>query len=365
MPSPSVEQITSELEALLVRELLRTWHAVNNSHFKRALRPPVMRLTNAAGIFGRWHREPRTLELERAFVTSAAWGEVVEVLKHEMAHQYVHEVLGALDETAHGPAFAAACKRIGIDASASGRPRAGTEEPELDRIRQRVTHLLALATSDNQHEAENAAALAQRLMLTHNIAACSRPEKRHHGYRQLGEPRGRIPEGEHILAAILADHFFVEAIWVSALRVRDGKRGTVLELCGSPENLEIAEYVHAFLARTAERLWREHQRATRTRSNQERRGYVAGVMEGFRERLAKEKTKNREAGLVWVGDAELHGYFRCRHPHVRTVRLRGHGPSDARSSGREAGRQLHLHHGVSDRSASHDGAATRALPPKR
>ena len=42
---------------------------------------------------------------------------MVEVLKHEMAHQYAHEILGARDESAHGEAFRTVCQRLGIDAS--------------------------------------------------------------------------------------------------------------------------------------------------------------------------------------------------------------------------------------------------------
>ncbi len=358
----AVSQLSAELEALLARELSRAWHDVNASFFKRAMKPPVVRLGDARGYLGRWHRDTRTLELARTFVSAAPWGEVLEVLKHEAAHQYAHEILGATDETAHGPAFAGVCARLGIDGRATGRPLPHGDDPELDRIRRRIADLLALATSQDQHEAENAALLAQRLMLKHNIALSERPERRRYAYRQLGEPKGRVPESEHILAAILADHYFVEAIWVSAYRARDGRRGHVIELCGTPENLELAEYVHAFLSATGERLWRAHKASLETRSNQERRGFLAGVMEGFRERLVREKTKNREEGLVWVGDAELGGYFRQRHPYVRGVRLRGHGPSDARRSGREAGREIVLQRGVS---SGPTAATPRALPPKR
>ena len=53
-----------------------------------------------------------------------------------------------------------------------------------------------------------------------------------------------------ILAGILSDHFFVEVIWVPVWRPLDGKRGSVLEVCGSPANLELAEYVHAFVNHT-------------------------------------------------------------------------------------------------------------------
>ncbi len=49
------------------------------------------------------------------------------------------------------------------------------------------------------------------------------------------------------LSLILSRHFFVEAIWIPVYRPREGKRGSVLEICGSPDNVEIAEYVHGYL----------------------------------------------------------------------------------------------------------------------
>src|SRR4029077_4252276 len=118
---------------------------------------------------------------------------------------------------------------------------------------ERVARLLALAESPNQHEAEAAMAAAQRLMLKYNVElqqhACG---ARRYGFKHLGEPSGRVGESERILASILAKHFFVEVIWVPVYRPTEGKRGSVLEICGAPENLEMAEYAHAFLRHTAE-----------------------------------------------------------------------------------------------------------------
>jgi len=79
-------------------------------------------------------------------------------LKHEMAHQFVHEVLGE-QEAPHGPAFRATCARLGIDQRAGGLPQPA-QSADQRRLLERVHKLLALAQSDNQHEAEAAAAAA-------------------------------------------------------------------------------------------------------------------------------------------------------------------------------------------------------------
>lgn len=358
-----VGRLSAELESLLVRELGRTWREANASHFRDALRPPVIRLVDTTSVLGRWDRHTRTIDMSRLLVSTRPWGEVVEVMKHEMAHQFVHESLRVTDEPPHGPTFQTVCARLGIDGSATGAVTADEACPEREKTRRRVTDLLALAQSANRFEAENAASLAQRLMLKHNIALAERPERRRYAYRQLGRPNGRIQESEHILASILAEHFFVEAIWVAGFRPEDGKRGHVLELCGTPENLEVAGYVHAFMLQTSQRLWLSHVRESKVRSNRERRTFLAGVMEGFRERLAEEKKKSRELGLIWVGDADLRRFYRSRHPHVRSVRVGGKPQSDARARGRDAGRKIVLHRGV--QSPASTSSAPRALPEKR
>ena len=53
------------------------------------------------------------------------------------------------------------------------------------------------------------------------------------------------------MALILSEHFFVETIWVPVWRPLEGKRGQVIEVCGTRANVEIADYVHDFLTRPA------------------------------------------------------------------------------------------------------------------
>ena len=352
------------LEAALLRALAAAWHELNQSHFKGALKAPALRLSDAATRLGQWHRDTRTLELQRAFVVGAGWGQVVEVLKHEMAHQYVAEVLADPDQSAHGPAFRALCAKLGIDARAAGLPASlatdenGAPAASEARILHRIAKLLALAGSSNAHEAELAMAEAQRLMLKHNLDAAPGAG---YGFRHLGRPTGRTTESERLLAGILGEHFFVEAIWVPVWRPLEGKRGSVLEVCGSPVNLEMAAYVHAFLTQTAERSWRDYRRARGIASDRDRRTFLAGVMAGFRDKLESERKRHVREGLVWVGDGDLHRYFRRRHPYVRSTRYGGARPNEAHADGRAAGRKVVLHRPV----AGSPAAGGRLLPPRR
>jgi hypothetical protein len=332
------------MERALLRELGLTHRLLNQNHFKGALRPVQLSLVDMSGLLGRYVAAHSSIELSRALLATQPWGVVVEVLKHEMAHQYVHEVLREA-EPAHGPAFRAVCERLGIDARAGGLPADAQHDLPARRVLERVEKLLALAQSQNQHEAEAAAAAAQRLMLKHNVtaSASSAPD---YAFRHLGRITGRVTEWERRLGNILNQHYFVEVIWVPAFRPAENRRGSVMEVLGSPENLELAAYVYDFLRGTAERLWSDHKHAQRIAGNRDRLTYFAGVMSGFAQKLEAQAKAHRAEGLVWVPHAKLHKYTRRRHPYLRTVSHQGHARSDAFAHGQAAGRDVVLHRGV-------------------
>ena len=361
----TVPEMSAALEAAAVRALLRDWEQINYDHFRDALEPPVLVLSDAAGRLGRWSSVERTIEIARPLVLGQPWGVVVEVLKHEIAHQYAFEVIGAHDQTAHGPAFHRACAMLGIDAAGSGLPRVTESAPEAEsRVLSRIAKLLALAGSPNEHEAQAAMRGAQRLMLKYNLdetkargreGADGRAD---YGFRQLGEPTGRLQAHQRILAAILGSHFFVKCIWITVHRPLVGKSATVLEICGTAPNLATAAYAHDFLLRTAERLWQDHKRAKAIRGDGPRRSYLVGVMRGFNDKLDGQEKAHRTQGLVWVGDPALARYYAGRHPRVRSVRSKARHIAAAFAEGREAGRAIVLHRGIE----SGGGARGRLLP---
>lgn len=343
----AVAKLTLELERALLRELSATYDDINAGYFRRALKRPMLELADAKERLGRYDGEHRSIEISRTLVLEKPWGVVVEVLKHEMAHQFVREVLGCTNEPPHGPTFRKTCERLGIDGAAAGMPEAAPHSDDEGRVLDRVAKLLALAESPNVHEAQAAASAAQRLMLKHNLDLAQARAKRGYSYRHLGKPTGRIIEAERWIANILAEHFFVETIWVPVYRPLEGKAGRVLEICGTPANLELASYVYDFLLHAAEGLWASHKKAQGIRGDRDRRTYLAGVMLGFHEKLRSQRKENEEAGLVWVGDAELGRYYRRRHPSIRHTRHEGNARNEAHAKGREAGRSLVLHRGIS------------------
>jgi len=343
------------LERALLAEIRRTYEYLNATFFSWRLRHPLFELTEPLGRLGRWVPGARSIELSRALLFDHDWGALIEILKHEMAHQYVQEVLGVRDEAAHGPKFREVCAARGIDARAAGLPASAfgfaraAPGGEQAKVLERVAKLLALAESANEHEAHVAMSTAQRLMLKYNIDAALRGSgaDARYSFVHLGKPTGRVQESQRLLAVILHEYFFVQIIWVSVWRPFEGKRGRVIEACGTPENLELAAYVHDFLTHTAERLWVDHRRRASAAANRDRRYFVAGVMAGFRDKLEAERRRNGEAGLVWVGDPDLQRYFKLRHPRIRWDSHAVGLGRQAYAQGRNAGRKIVLHRGIS------------------
>jgi Protein of unknown function (DUF2786)/SprT-like family len=340
--SDAAAALSAALEAALLRELHHRYDWENRVRFGARLRPPLIALSDAATRLGCWIRDARTLELARALVIARPWPEVASVLAHEMAHQFVDEVLGVRDQTAHGDAFQQVCAERGIDGRAAGAPIASPDGAAGDRVLERIRKLLALAGSANQHEAETAMRTAHELMLRHNVDAAAARASRDYEVRHLGEPLARQSRVEADVVGLLSEYFFIKAIRVPVYLPLLARRGAVIEIAGTRANVEMAAHVYAFLLATADRLWRENRGDARVRSGRDRLSYQAGVVRGFRDKLEAERVQLRGTGLVWVGDAGLDAYYHARNPRIRrrsrTVRLDG-----AHAAGREAGRTVVLH----------------------
>jgi hypothetical protein len=336
--------LTAELERALLRELngLARWE--NDARFAGRLRPAVIALSDTRSRLGRWVPARRTIELDRGFVLAAPWHQVLGVLAHELAHQFVDEVLGVRDETPHGETFRRVCAERGIDALAIGLPAGGAvDAPDgVARVLDRIRKLLALAGSANQHEAEIAMRRAHELMLRHNLETAEHHAAADFAVDHLGDPAVRGNRVEAEVAGLLAEFFFVEVIRVPVYLPLQGRRGLVYEVLGTRANVAMARHAYEFLLGTAARLWREGRSDRRIRSGRDRLSFQAGVVRGFRDKLGGERVELRGNGLVWRGDRQLEALSRARNPRIsrRRSRLRVDG---AHAAGREAGRTVVLH----------------------
>jgi hypothetical protein len=352
-----------DLEAALVRELAANYAWENHARFGNKLRAPTVVLSDTPSRLGRWVHVTRTLELSRKLVIERPWSEVLSVLQHEMAHQYVDEVLKRHDETAHGETFQRVCTERGIDGSATGAPIpvAADAGPDANRALERIRKLMALAGSAEMHEAESAMRRAHELMLRYNIDAAAATQKKFYQVAQLGDPNKRKTRVEASVMNLLGSLFFVKVIQVPVYMQLLGKRGSVYEISGTPPNVAMASHVYAFLLATADRLWLANRHDPRVKNGRDRLAYQSGVIRGFHEKLDEERKTFKTGGgaaagtaLIWRGDDGLDDFYHARHPRIASRRTRVRSNA-AHSAGAEAGRTIVLHRPVEGGASANRG----------
>ena len=345
------------LLAAAQREIKIAWRQFNRDYFKGALREPSFDWHEGASRLGLWFGASRTVSLARDLALKEPWYRVLAVLKHEMTHQYIEEVLGAAEASPHGPLFERICREKEIESLAEvglvpAAQAAGARAVE------KVRKLLALASSSNRHEAEAAMQTAHRLMLEWNVREIERHAAAGYVIRHLGEP-GRINAVQRMLATLLRDFFFVETVFVDSYDARQQRSGRVLEVLGRPENVEIAEYTWHFLLNTAATHWRNFEDR---QPGARRLHYMYGLVHGFYDRLQEERARPGSpcTDLVWQGDPDLERYFRKRYPRLSWSSSSLALQRGSFEAGRRQGRKVVLHQPLSSGFA---GTTRARLPP--
>ncbi|WP_457573917.1 SprT-like domain-containing protein [Desulfolithobacter sp.] len=364
-------QMNEELENLCLHQIHREFADICLL-YGVGLEPPVMKLTSSNHCFGVWDPVTRSIGISVHLVASGRWDQVVQVLKHEMAHQMSTDLFGVrrLD---HGEIFQRCARMIGLDPVwcgadsdlASGpvfSPASATTEAGR-RVLARIQKLLALAGSDNEHEAALAMQKARALQAAWNLEQIEECQ-----YRSLVITTGRRRLAGHQLAiaALLADFFQVRVIVSTLYDPAVGESFKTFELLGRDENVLIAEHCYHFLENRLHVLWQQNRARFQGNALRARNSYYLGLLKGFREKLQdreQEPTGQVSAGearaLQVAADARLELWVKFRFPRLaRRHRRRRTVYRDSFEEGRVAGRNLTLHRTV----AEHTGSG-RFLPP--
>jgi len=370
-----VAPVNGEASALLQawqRQLVREHQ--NLCHYYRLTLPtPLFEIGLGNSRAGSWtpYPEPGIIKIAATLIREQSWDLVLEVLKHEICHQYVSHYFPNPQEPPHGPNFQRACQLLGVHPALR---RAQGEMPpptaltgSAPPIMVRVEKLLALAASANEHEAALAMAKAGELMRKHNLKRLRReagpPPLDHYDYLVIDSGRRRRAAHHNHLAAILSDFFYVKTVSYQLYQPATDRHHRVLELLGSKENLLVAEHVYHFLEGQLERRWADFRQTNRGRvSGRERNSYYLGILNGLREKLrGQEQTAAKRANtaattaaapptssqLICAADEGLRRFREQRYPRLRLTRGKGVRLYDASyRAGEEEGHRLTIHQAI-------------------
>jgi hypothetical protein len=371
----------SKFEEAWVHELRRA-HEDICWRYGVNLRAPMIEITSAVQKWGEWNPGLRTIKISGNLIRDHSWDVTLNVFKHEMAHQIVTERFGVAD--GHGPVFKQACAMIGVPdpftKSCGDIPRiieeidARKAVPKNARMLEKVRKLLSLAGSQNEHEALLAMQKANDLIEKYNIERIEQNRAAGFVYAIINHKKKRVENYQRRICSILQEHFFVDVIYSNLYDPITRETHRTIELLGTAENVQIAEYVYHFLMNQMEVLWKSYQRKKTTTIRKNKRSYRLGVLKGFHDKLneqaagrsngyrAEAGAENSRGALILAQDRALKEFIRTRFPRLSTLRVGGtridRGTFQA---GMVDGKTLNLHKGIHN----HDGNNGKriAAPP--
>jgi hypothetical protein len=330
----------------------------------KRLKCPHFRINYDMKDWGVWHGGGADVLELRADLLEHPWTSVLEVLKHEMAHQ-VTELLYGSRVMSHGPEFKRVCQQLGANPLASGScapadidifAEQSDENTETGRLYARIRKLLALANSTDPHEAELALAKAHQLMAKHGIDQ----EETKEGFGDFSIFTPYLPPSwsgpvRITLGNIVRCYFHVNIIIIDEPDLRTGRTRKVLALCGNKGNLRVAGYVWDCLVRFLQTSWplaKERLRASGCQvSSGFFKSFALGVLEKIDATLAAQVASAPETyAIAPAVDKRLQEYFQWMFPDVAKSRSRQKTIVYTKllEMGREVGGEFRLNLGVEE-----------------
>ena len=355
----------SRWRAMVTKTLLDEWQNLVfrlPQKYRQQLRPPMIVLNPDLSAWGRWQGgQKRLLELKTQLVEKHPWYAVLEIFRHEIAHQIMEECFPGVSEAPHGLKFRSLCLRLGTNPAASGTYPTldqrvfGKEEEGLSeesKLVLKVRKLLALAESANHNEAKTALLKAQELTEKYAISMDEHAGDEEFFSIAIGKAVSRR-NLVHVKAANILQNFYnVMVIWDTFPDPETLQYRKVLVIHGTRSNIKIASYAFDCLFRQIDCAWKQvpiHLQARKS-PGYAKRDFAVGLLNGFYEALDQQHQERpaEVQALVLQQNKRLEGFYRQMYPHIRTRLSRG-GQQDPllTNEGEKAGREFILHPGLS------------------
>ena len=328
--------IPPELERAWLSQLARE-HAQICHERRIKLLPPIIRLSKSTSRLGAWSGEKREISLSSAFIAGHDWPVVLQVFKHEIAHQLCEELWHEA-RAGHGASFRKACQLLGVETPfckaavdlADGLQGAlyhhkGQRSTET-RLHQRIRKLLALANSDNEYEAGLALARARALLAHHRLDAANLSGQNSFSHESINTGQQLMPRYRSAICSLLLEHFAVRVVIANTYDQHRNITLKTVELLGRSQDVAIARHCYLFLEERLATLWRTQGHRFTGLGRQARNSYFLGLVAGFRETLTKEEKKSQEpvptaqTKALMLSEEQLDNFVDERFPRLRHQR---------------------------------------------
>jgi hypothetical protein len=336
-----MEAINHRLHESWLCQLVREYDDICYQYGIR-LDPPILTISMNKRQLGSWSAADRNITLSHFLIAHHPWNLTLQVLKHEMAHQICSEIHCQKD-AGHGPLFRESCARIGLDAPfqrASADLQEGmvtlpaaSETTEQGRqIIEKVRKLMALGSSDNEHEAALAVQRAGELLSRYRLDLDALAEEEGLVHRTINTGKQTLPVHRKAICSLLETCFSVRVICASLYDPLTEVSLKTIELMGREEAVAIAEHCYHFLENRLQTLWEKNRRGFSGNSRIAKKSYYLGLLAGFRQTL--EQSRNHSAPQddqpspaaslpVLREQQRLDDFVAFRFPRLRRMRRQG------------------------------------------
>lgn len=324
---------------------------------------PAILLHESEQVWGRWDPLNLTISISRPLVESCSWRVVIEILKHEIAHQITDHQYGP-GVNPHGSEFGQVCTLLRVEgwarSAASGKSlqelqtlanwKLEVADEGTLRYRRRFEKLLALANSSNEHEALLAMRRAQELQDQHRLGR-TKHKTGSVVSLEIGSGKQRHAPYEGRIASILMSHFHVDVVFATRFDAQRCRPEAIIDIMGRREDVLLAEYVHGFLHQSALRLWQDKRQRAKSKGLRARNSYIRGLLAGFDKKLTEESLAAPEeespvvqakVALVRADAQERARYLKNRYPRLSARRSSVRIDRGAYRAGQSEGGRLNL-----------------------
>jgi hypothetical protein len=341
------------------------------------LTTPTINISSGKKGFGWWSAETKTLSISSHLIKTEVWDLVLEVLKHEMAHQYVSEFYDNADN--HGTYFKIACKKLGVHSAfitASGKDYykrlhdfKGELPADAQKMLRKVEKLMALGQSSNEAEAQAASRKANYLLNKYNLQRINtgddNPDIK---YLTICHKKKRIESIQRALLSILKNYYYVNCMTSNIYHVQDDIVYKSIVLVGRKEALTVAEYVYHFLLDTGRTLWQNFKKQHNAKRGEKLSfdmGFIAGIDHNHKMMFENSEIKiNTDTSLpvktvkalMVQNQRENQIEISRLFPRLRTIRYGRHqASSGAFKEGFKNGKNTHINKGMTSRGSGVSG----------
>lgn len=366
MKSVKTKNIEIRWAAQLIKE-----HRDISWRYRINLSTPIINISSGKKTVGLWSDKNKTLSISSHLIKNEIWDVVLEVLKHEMAHQYVSEFYNNADR--HGKYFKKACKILGVhpvfvagsnDYNKNLQAFKGELSAEAQKMLKKVEKLMALGKSNSEAEAKSASRKANYLLNKYNLQQInSKNDNPDIKYLTICHKKKRIESIQRAILSILKNYYCVNCLTSHIYHVEDDTVYKSIVLVGRKEALKVAEYIYHFLFNTGQTLWQNFKKKNRVQRGEKisfDMGFIAGIEDNHKtvfKDSAMQINKNSFLpvktikALMEKNQKENQTEISRLFPKLKTIRYGRHqASSGAFKEGFKNGKKTHInksmtHHG--------------------